>query len=101
MQASYIRHIDTAGRVIIPKKLRKVLDISKDDAIEIISTDKNTIILKKYISSYEAKVQTIERIIDELKREGYGKNSLLVIELQEAIEIIKQKNLQPTVIDCK
>lgn len=101
MQASFIKHLDTAGRVSIPKKLRKELDMNKGDAIEIISTDKNTIILKKYISTYEIKIQTIERIIDELKREGYGKNSLVVIELQEAIDIIKQKNLQSTAIGCK
>ncbi len=42
-----IRKVDTLGRVVIPKEIRQLLDISHGDPIEIY-TDKSTIVLKKY-----------------------------------------------------
>ena len=42
-----VRDVDEQGRIVIPKSLRKTLDISKGDPIEIF-TENDTIILKKY-----------------------------------------------------
>ncbi|OVE70020.1 AbrB family transcriptional regulator [Clostridium diolis] len=48
MKASgIIRNVDPLGRVVIPKEMRKVLDINEGDPIEIIKVN-NDIVLKKY-----------------------------------------------------
>lgn len=42
-----VRKIDELGRIVLPVELRRSLDLSQKDAIEIY-VDGNTIILKKY-----------------------------------------------------
>ncbi len=42
-----VRKIDDLGRIVIPKEIRKTLNIKSNDDIEIIADD-NKIILKKY-----------------------------------------------------
>ena len=41
------RRIDELGRVVLPVELRRTLDISEKDPIEIY-VDGNTVVLKKY-----------------------------------------------------
>ncbi len=43
----FVRHIDGLGRVVIPKELRRTLDITEGDAFELFLDD-NTIVMKKY-----------------------------------------------------
>lgn len=48
MKASgIIRKVDPLGRVVIPKEMRKVLDINEGDTIEIVKVD-NDVVLRKY-----------------------------------------------------
>ena len=42
-----VRRIDELGRIVIPKEMRRVLDIAEKDPIEILIQDE-TIILRKY-----------------------------------------------------
>ncbi|HUV85190.1 MAG TPA: AbrB/MazE/SpoVT family DNA-binding domain-containing protein [Methanosarcinales archaeon] len=42
-----VRKIDELGRVVIPKELRRTLNIEEKDGLEIF-TEGNTIILRKY-----------------------------------------------------
>lgn len=42
-----VREVDELGRIVIPKELRKVMDIKVKDPIEIF-TEGSAIILKKY-----------------------------------------------------
>lgn len=42
-----VRNIDELGRIVIPKEIRKINDLSEGEAIEIF-VDGNSIILKKY-----------------------------------------------------
>lgn len=42
-----VRQVDDLGRIVVPKELRKTLDIAERDALEIY-TEGDTIILKKY-----------------------------------------------------
>jgi AbrB family transcriptional regulator, transcriptional pleiotropic regulator of transition state genes len=44
---STLRKIDAVGRIVIPIELRKVLDIGKDDSIEIL-LEEDHIEIKKY-----------------------------------------------------
>lgn len=43
-----VRKTDRLGRIVIPKELRKTLDINIDDPLEIF-TNENKIILQKYV----------------------------------------------------
>lgn len=45
-----VRSVDELGRIVIPVELRRTLDISEKDALEIY-TEGETIILKKYSPS--------------------------------------------------
>lgn len=48
MGTGTIRKIDTAGRIVLPKSIRKTFDLKDDiDAVEI-SVEGDSIILKKY-----------------------------------------------------
>ena len=42
------RKIDDLGRVVLPKELRKTMDINEGDSLEIY-TDEDAIVLKKYL----------------------------------------------------
>ncbi len=42
-----VRKIDELGRIVLPKELRRSLDIEEGDPMEIF-VDANTIMLKKY-----------------------------------------------------
>lgn len=44
---STLRKIDAVGRIVIPIELRKVLDIGKDDSVEIL-LEEDHIEIKKY-----------------------------------------------------
>ena len=45
-----VRKIDELGRIVLPIELRRTLDISEKDAVEIY-VEQDTIILKKYRTS--------------------------------------------------
>ena len=42
-----VRNLDNLGRIVIPKEMRRVLDIAEKDPIEVLIQDE-TIILRKY-----------------------------------------------------
>ena len=42
-----VRKIDELGRIVLPIEIRRTLDISAGDGIEMFS-DKDTVVLKKY-----------------------------------------------------
>lgn len=51
MKASgIIRHIDELGRIVVPKEMRRALDISADDPVEI-RQEGDRVILSKYQKS--------------------------------------------------
>ena len=43
-----VRKIDPLGRVVLPRELRKTLNIGPEDSIEIY-TDEDMVILRKYV----------------------------------------------------
>lgn len=45
-----VRKVDELGRVVLPKELRRTLDIHEKDAMEIY-VDNDKIILKKHVSN--------------------------------------------------
>ncbi len=43
-----VRHLDTLGRVVLPKELRDTMELGAGEPVEIY-TSEDTIVLKKYI----------------------------------------------------
>ncbi|MCI6653150.1 MAG: AbrB/MazE/SpoVT family DNA-binding domain-containing protein [Ruminococcus sp.] len=46
-QIGYVSKIDTLGRVVIPKPVRQMFNLEKEDAIEILPKD-NGLLIRKY-----------------------------------------------------
>jgi transcriptional pleiotropic regulator of transition state genes len=73
-----VRKVDELGRIVIPKELRKTMDINECDPMEIY-TDGDQIILKKYeptcifcnegkdVINYKGK-NICTRCLDEMKK---------------------------------
>ena len=47
-KAAFIRKMDDLGRIVLPKRIRKVLKINEQDSIEIFVEDEK-VILRKYL----------------------------------------------------
>lgn len=43
-----VRRIDELGRVVIPRELRRTLDIKDNDPVEIFTEEDGNIVLRKY-----------------------------------------------------
>ena len=43
-----VRKIDSLGRIVLPKELRRIFDITDDEDVLEIFVEGNTIVLKKY-----------------------------------------------------
>ena len=48
-----VRRIDDLGRIVIPKEIRRNLDIKEGDPLEINTTYEGTITIRKYKKSFE------------------------------------------------
>ncbi|QDP99453.1 AbrB/MazE/SpoVT family DNA-binding domain-containing protein [Lysinibacillus fusiformis] len=79
-----VRKVDELGRLVIPKELRRTLNIEEKDPVEIFIND-NQIILQKYQPNTEKSEVTIalEKMVSEMK------NQNVVDVLQRAIKLIK------------
>lgn len=55
----FIRHVDELGRIVVPKEIRRQLNISETDAVEI-SVSGRCIVIKKY-----QPLQTLESLCEE------------------------------------
>lgn len=53
-----VRHVDELGRIVLPKELRKTLDIKEKDPVEIW-TEGNTVVLKKYGAQDKCNLQEV------------------------------------------
>lgn len=49
-----VRHVDELGRIVLPKELRKTLDIKEKDPVEVW-TEGNTVVLKKFSDTDKCK----------------------------------------------
>jgi transcriptional pleiotropic regulator of transition state genes len=45
----YVRKLDSLGRIVLPKSLRKQLDISEGDSMEMFVDDDGNVVLGKYV----------------------------------------------------
>lgn len=45
----YVRKLDALGRIVLPKSLRKQLNINEGDSIETFIDDEGNVVLDKYV----------------------------------------------------
>lgn len=86
-----VRKIDELGRIVIPKELRKILNIDIKDPMEIF-TEKDSIILKKY----ESNMTCI--ITGEISNQNVSLcNGKIILSLEGAKLLTKEleKNITP------
>ncbi len=86
-----VRKVDQLGRVVLPKELRKTLNIKEvEDSLEIYVED-NRIVLKKY-DEFEG-ISGIVRRVDQLGR------IVLPIELRRNMNIAEEKDSLEIFVD--
>lgn len=69
MKTGIIRRIDDLGRIILPKEIRKSLQIHEGDPLEI-SIEGDTICLDKYIPTTEY-TRVLKRVAKEIDSDQY------------------------------
>jgi len=83
-----IRRIDEVGRVVIPKEIRRTLDLHEGDPLEIIVED-DMICYKKYDSNSNY-LDTVKRIKGKISDDEDVKNHKEIYDkLSEIIELLK------------
>ena len=84
-----VRKIDELGRIVIPKEIRKVLNINSNDDLEI-KIENNGIVLKKY-SFMNSKLRFYNDIIDAFSKVFEGK--LLITDKEKILTKEKYENI--------
>ncbi len=71
--ANIIKRVDSLGRIVLPKNIRKNLELKENDEVELIITENNEIILKKHSklnklqSEYMKYITTLSKYISNFK----------------------------------
>lgn len=90
MTTGIIRRIDDLGRIVIPKEIRRKLNIKEGDPLEL-SLDGNKVVFELYIPTYEYKKE-INRLIERLEEEKDYLNkeeiNRAILKLQEACNVL-------------
>lgn len=79
-----VRYIDDLGRVVIPKDIRRGLNIKEGDQLEIF-TEGESVIFKKYYTSND-----IKSLIDDAKRVISGSVNLPIETLDAVIDKLNE-----------
>jgi AbrB family looped-hinge helix DNA binding protein len=62
-----VRRIDDLGRVVIPKEIRRKLNIHEGDPLEISYTDDGGVFFRKYLTDKERKKEWVNEMLFEKK----------------------------------
>ena len=84
-----IRRIDDLGRVVVPKEIRRTLNIREGDPLEIYVID-NMICYKKYVAEGDY-INTISNIIENLSEDMDINNdtkNMLNTKLTEIVDLL-------------
>ena len=83
-----IRRIDELGRIVIPKELRRTLNITADDRIEIFTADDGVIALRKYEPSNSV-LSYLERLEALIKNEEFRHKNKMLVKIEEMEALLK------------
>ena len=62
-KTSIVRRIDDLGRVVIPKEIRRKLNIREGDPLEITYTNDGGVFFRKYLTDEEKKEKWVNEIL--------------------------------------
>ena len=88
MKTGIIRRIDDIGRIVIPREIRRKMNIREGDPLEL-SLDENKVIFELYSPACDYE-DSIKRIIERLKHDEYlskGKDKA-ISALKEAMNYL-------------
>ena len=85
-----VRRVDSLGRIVIPKEIRKVLKIKENQQVEINTTD-DKIVLNRYSELDEYDI-SIKKLIETIK-EVYDKDILITNLNSFVLGTVSYKNL--------
>ena len=62
-----VRKVDELGRVVIPKEMRRILNIKTGSSIEMFINDQNQVVLKKFseLENVSSIIETLVKIVYE------------------------------------
>lgn len=69
-----VRRIDDLGRVVIPKEIRRKLNIQEGDPLEITCTDDGGVFFRKYLTDEERKNEWVNKMHFQRKKKRKWKN---------------------------
>lgn len=83
-----IRRIDELGRIVIPKELRRTLNIKVGDPIEIFTADDGVIALRKYEPSNSV-LSYLERLEALINNEEFRHKNKMLVKIAELEALLK------------
>lgn len=83
-----IRRIDELGRIVIPKELRRTLNIKVGDPIEIFTADDGVIALRKYEPSNSV-LSYLERLEARINNEEFRHKNKMLVKIAELEALLK------------
>lgn len=83
-----IRRIDELGRIVIPKELRRTLNIKVGDPIEIFTADDGVIALRKYEPSNSV-LNYLERLEALINNEEFRHKNKMLVKIAELEALLK------------
>lgn len=90
MKTGIIRRIDDLGRIVIPRDIRKKLDVNIGDALEL-SIEDNKIVFERYLPAVDLENNIMRLIQTITDYEELTEKELQVISLlKEACLILKE-----------
>lgn len=89
---SSIKRVDDLGRVVIPKEIRRHLNISEGTPMNVYLSSKNEIVFRKYVQVCEEElVQNLHKVIEDMEKSDRINNHCAVMELlNKAMELIQE-----------
>lgn len=91
MKSGIIRRIDDLGRIVIPKELRKHLNVDVGDSMEFV-VDGDKLYLEKYIENQEYE-KHISGLIKRIKNDEEMLHGKITEEKAKVISLLKEANL--------
>lgn len=82
-----VRTMDDLGRVVIPKEIRRAMNIAEGDSIDILSTSNGSIILRKVVDNKPiGEVNSPSKIITFEDYEGSTKTVKITPEMDRFLD---------------
>ena len=83
-----VRRIDDLGRVVIPKEIRRVMNIREGEPLEIFTKGRDTVCFRKYETNLCGEVDNLDNLVSDYVESWETKIKIQKL-LNEVKELIK------------